>query len=202
MNCEIGAKSFMPRYLHKPLLLISILWIAWLLMMLVHESGHVLGATLTGGTVQRMVWYPTIISRTDVSPNPHPLIEVWAGPIVGAVIPLLGAIASQFFRLSAAYLVFFFAGFCLIANGAYIGLGAICPIGDGKELINHGVPNWTLAVFGFLTVTLGLWIWHRVSPRLGFGPAPVPINVRHVYAAFAIALALTLMSLVFGNRGI
>src|SRR5687767_9742731 len=151
----------MPQRSRQIILVGSILWVAWLTMMLVHEGGHVLGALATGGKVQRMVWHPAVISRTDVRPNPHPLIEVWAGPVLGSAIPLVIAGAASFTRLRIAYLFWVIAGFSSIANGAYIGIGAIRPIGDAEELIAHGTPRWAMAAFGLLAVSSGLWIWHR-----------------------------------------
>ena len=38
--------------------------LAWLVMMAVHEAGHVLGALLTGGTVKVVVLHPLKISCT------------------------------------------------------------------------------------------------------------------------------------------
>jgi len=138
------------------LLVASILWLSWLAMMLVHESGHVLGALSTGGHVQRVVWHPAVISRTDVRPNPHPLVEAWAGPLLGSLIPLAVAGIASAFRLRIAYLIWAVAGFCLIANGAYIGIGAVRPIGDAQELIAHGMSRWPLAVFGTVALISGL----------------------------------------------
>ncbi len=53
---------------------------SWLAMQAVHELGHVLGAVATGGRVTEVVLHPCTISRTDVHPNPHPLLVVWPGP--------------------------------------------------------------------------------------------------------------------------
>jgi hypothetical protein len=39
-----------------------------------------------------------------------------------------------------------FAGFCLIANGAYIGLGPWMTAGDGHDLLRHGAQPWMLVV--------------------------------------------------------
>jgi hypothetical protein len=50
------------------------LFVSWLLMQAVHESGHVLGARLGGGTVAQVVLHPLTISRTDLAANPHPLL--------------------------------------------------------------------------------------------------------------------------------
>ncbi len=71
------------------LLIASFVAFSWLAMQAVHELGHVLGASATGGTVTKVALHPLALSRTDVSPNPHPLLVVWAGPIVGALVPLI-----------------------------------------------------------------------------------------------------------------
>ena len=44
-------------------------------------------------------WVP--VSRGELVPNPHPLIEVSAGPIFGTAFPLLLAIAASLLRLRA-----------------------------------------------------------------------------------------------------
>jgi len=183
------------------ILIISILWIGWLAMMLVHETGHVLGAIASGGTIRQVVWHPMVLSRTDVEPNPHPLIELWAGPIIGSLLPTIVASICLAFRLRSAYLIWVVVGFCLTANGAYIGIGAFDPVGDAREMVAHGMPRWTLALFGFIAAAAGVWIWHNISPHLGFGPAPVPVNPHHTWGVFAIALLLTAIGLVIGNPG-
>jgi hypothetical protein len=191
----------MLRRCHQILLVVSILWLSWLTMMLVHECGHVLGALATRGQVRRVVWHPAVISRTDVRPNPHPLIEVWAGPIFGSAVPFVVAAAASLLRLRVAYLSWVIAGFCLIANGAYIAIGASHPIGDAQELVAHGMARWPMGVFGSIAVATGFWIWHRVSPRLGFGPLPAEISARHAYLTLAVAATMTAVGFAFGDRG-
>ena len=192
----------MPRRSHQIFLVVSILWVSWLLMMLVHESGHVLGAVLTGGEVQRVVWHPAAISRTDVLPNPHPLLVVWAGPLIGSLVPLVLAAIASMIRKGFAYLLWIWAGFCLIANGMYIGLGAVYPVGDATELLTLGTPRWLLAVFGLVTVLGGFWIWHRVSPQLGFGSKPQPVRETHAWVTFAFAVVITAIGIALGDRGL
>jgi hypothetical protein len=192
----------MPLRLRQIILVGGILWISWLTMMLVHECGHVLGGLATGGTVRRVVWHPAVISRTDVWPNPRPLIEIWAGPIFGSTLPVLVAGAASLLRLRVAYLLWVVAGFCLIANGAYIGIGAVRPLGDAEELVAHGMPRWSMATFGSLAVGSGFWIWDRVSPRLGFGVTPTEISASYAYKVFAVAALMTVIGIAVGNRGI
>ena len=74
--------------LHQGILIGSTLLASWLGMQAVHESGHVIGAWLTGGQVAKVVLHPLTISRTDLVSDPFPLTVVWLGPLVGVLAPL------------------------------------------------------------------------------------------------------------------
>lgn len=143
--------------------------VSWFLMQAVHEMGHVAGAWLTGGQVTQVVLHPLEISRTDVQPNPRPLVVVWAGPLVGAVLPLIVWLAmraaSAASQSTAEPFARFFAGFCLIANGAYIGFGSFGRIGDCGQMLRYGSPTWALWLFGAATIPAGLWLWHTLDRR-------------------------------------
>jgi hypothetical protein len=147
--------------LRQIVLIAVLLPLCWFWMMAVHEFGHVVGLWATGGTVARVVLHPLTISRTDPGENPNPLAEVWAGPVIGSVLPVAAFALAAVARLPAAYLVRFFAGFCLIANGCYIGVGVIDPVGDARELLRNGASTWQLGLFGAVTVPLGLYLWHE-----------------------------------------
>ncbi|MCG8449773.1 MAG: M50 family metallopeptidase [Pirellulales bacterium] len=160
--------------------------------MAVHELGHVLAGWLTGGTVTKVVLHPLAISRTDVSPNPNPIIVVWAGPLLGVLLPLLIWLVCFLARIPGAYLPRFFAGFCLIANGAYIGVGSIDGIGDAGEMVRHGTPIWGLWVFGVLVAPIGLLLWHRLGQHFGLGESRGRVDV---WAAY-LSLSLLLLTLI------
>src|SRR5260221_12882390 len=97
---------------------------------------------------------------------------------MGSIVPAIIASMASFGRLRIAYLVWAFAGFCLIANGAYIGIGSIKPIGDAQEMLEDGMARWPMSAFGLLAVASGMWIWDRVSPRFGVGLVPAPVRTR------------------------
>ena len=153
------------------LLIAAFLPFCWLAMQAVHELGHVVGAVATGGRVERVVLHPLTISRTDLSPNPCPLVVVWAGPAVGMVLPLGLLVAARVGRWKWAHLVQFFAGFCLIANGAYLGIGSFGRIGDAGDLLRHGSPIWSLWLFGAASFPFGLYLWNGLGPQFGLGAA-------------------------------
>lgn len=169
-------------------LTLAALLAAWLGMQQVHELGHVLAAVATGGEVERVVLHPLTISRTDLAANPRPLIVVWAGPLLGALLPLVAWSVALAVRLRVAFLLRFFAGFCLIANGAYIGAGSFGGIGDCGEMLRHGSPIWLLWLFGLATVAAGLALWNGQGKYFGIGH-----NVAGVDTAAVIASVLALV---------
>jgi hypothetical protein len=141
-----------------------LLYPAWMGMMAVHESGHVLHALLSGGKVSHVTLPFLDFSRTDLSHNPHPQFVAWGGPIWGCVIPLAAWHVSRLFPGNEVRKVLqLFAGFCLVANGAYLGVGWVIGVGDAGDLLRHGAQVWELIVFGLVTVGMGLYLWHRVD---------------------------------------
>lgn len=169
-------------------------------MMAVHELGHVAGAVVTGGSVERVVLYPLTISRTDVSPNPHPAIVVWLGPVIGCLLPLgLFAIVPQ--RLTVMRKVTrFFAGFCLIANGAYVSIGSVNQIGDCREMLRTGTPLWALLAFGVITVPLGLHLWNGLGSVKYFIDHPEVVTPRMAYVAAGILFVAISAGFAFSPR--
>jgi hypothetical protein len=111
---------------------------SWLAMQSVHEIGHVLGPITTGGNVNKVILRPLTISRTDVHPNPHPLFVVWAGTVVGSILPLLAFLLARVLHAPGVFLFRFFAGFCLIANGVYIGITSIQVVAEAGDMLTHG----------------------------------------------------------------
>jgi hypothetical protein len=180
-------------------LIVSTVVGSWLAMQAVHESGHAVGAWLTGGRVARVVWHPLTISRTDLADNPHPLAVAWAGPVCGIAVPLLLCAIAQAARLPGAFVLRFFAGFCLLANGLYIGLGSFGRVGDCGELLRHGSAPWQLWLFGTVTAPAGLWLWHRQGPHFGLGPAKGLVNCSVAWVTLMACVMLLAVGIVVGG---
>lgn len=176
--------------IHQAVLIGSFLPCCWLAMMAVHESGHVLAARATGGLVTKVVVHPLAISRTDLGRNPNPLVVAWAGPVVGVAAPLAAWGALWLARFSCAHLARFFAGFCAVANGAYLGVGAISGAGDAGDLVRYGSPAWILVAFGAIATPLGLALWHGLGPYFGLGDSRGRVDKRTAYWSLAL-LVLT-----------
>jgi len=172
---------------------IGIVVASWLGMQVVHECGHALGALASGGRVTHVELKPWTISRTDVDPNPDPLFERWAGPIFGSLAPLAGWIVAHIRQRSWAYLLRFYAGFCLIANGAYLGIGAIWPVGDAADILRVQPARWPLLAFGVTTVIAGFLLWHRLGPAFGIGRERQPISRAHVVGVWCTIGAMIVL---------
>src|SRR5690349_6018631 len=106
------------------------LYVCWIAMMAVHEAGHVLHAWAAGTQVLRVDIPLVGFSQTYLGANPRPLSVARGGPLWGALIPLVvfAACARATRRVKRA--AQFFAGFCLIVNGAYLGVGWTVRAGD------------------------------------------------------------------------
>lgn len=186
--------------LNQAILVASFVPFCWLAFMAIHELGHVVAGLFTGGTITKVVVHPLAISRTDVSPNPNPLVTAWAGPIIGIILPL--AIWGVFwkFKIAGEYLARFFAGFCMIANGAYIGIGSFEKIGDAGDMMKHGSPIWLLWLFGITIVPLGFLIWHRLGPKFGLGESNGTVDEWAAYVSLALFTVLFLVTFLISPR--
>jgi hypothetical protein len=215
---------------HQAVLIFSTLLGSWLGMQDVHELGHVAGAWLTGGRVSKVVLDPLTISRTDLAENPRPLIVVWGGPTFGVLLPLALWLTAravrlpQFFLfpsplagegsgvrgsevtqtaargLPGTFVLRFFAGFCLIANGCYLGAGSFTHIGDAGEMLKHGAAPWHLWLFAALTVPTGLWLWNGLGPHFGLAKTAGGVDRGVAYATLVCVLTLLTMGFAIDGR--
>ena len=176
----------------------SLLGLCWLGMQAVHEAGHAAAAWLTGAQEVRVTLHPLTISRTDVRPNPRPLIVAWSGPVVGVLGPVLLWLAGARFIPGIAYLLRFYAGFCLVANGAYLGAGLIAPVGDAATLRQLGTSAWPLALFGAVCVPCGLALWHGEGSH--FGSRGRTVDRRHALAMLTLFVSCVAVLFMLGWR--
>jgi hypothetical protein len=186
--------------LEQVILIVTFFGFSWLAMQAIHEFGHVVGAWTTGAEIIKVALHPCIISRTDIGYNPNPLVVVWAGPIIGAALPLLVFLVAKTYHFSAIYLFRFFAGFCLVANGYYI---ALCPAKDGADtavMMLHGSPRWVMILFGLITAPLGLYLWHRQGLYFGLGEANGKVNRRAAIVSASLFVAIAGVELIINSK--
>jgi hypothetical protein len=119
------------------------------------------------------------------------LAVVWGGPLVGSIFPLLLLALASACRLPGLYMFRFFAGFCLVANGVYIGIGwALADGADPSVMTENGSPRWLLVLFGLLAAPIGLYLWHRQGSHFGLGEAKGNVNMRAALISATLLLAL------------
>ena len=93
----------------------------------------------------------------------------------------------------------FFAGFCLIANGCYIGVGSFGRIGDAGDMLRNGSPIWTLWLFGFVTFPLGLYLWNGLGTSFGLGSANGKVDRHAAYVCVGLLLLTLFLELTLGS---
>jgi hypothetical protein len=139
--------------------------------------------------VQAVVLRPLAISRTDVEPNPHPLLVAWGGPVLGAALPVAAYALAAALMPKWNWAARFFAGFCLLANGLYIGVGSMEGIGDAGDLLRGGAPRWSLWLFGVTTAPAGLALWNGIGLHFGLGPKAPPVPPTLAYGCAGCLVA-------------
>jgi hypothetical protein len=180
-------------------LVVCTLALSWLLMMASHEAGHVMHAWVSGGRVVHVELLPWTISRTDVAPNPHPLVVVWGGPVWGCLIPLSLWLAFRWLRFPLAYLLRFLAGFCFVANGAYLGAAALSGVSgatDTSVMLRHGCPLWIPITFGLLAAGFGLYLWHGLGRYFGLNNADRSVDMAAVGFVLLALIAVVAVELL------
>lgn len=155
----------------------------WYAMLAVHEFGHVIGAFATGAELLRVELPLAGFSRTAIQQNSHPGWVVWLGPLTGTTLPLIAWLVLR--SLAVRWWAGYFAGFCLVANGAYLGLGWIDRVGDTADILRSGGQVWHMIVFGVIATVTGLWVWHHLGDGLGVK------GMSRREALWAIALSVT-----------
>lgn len=137
---------------------ISLLAVAWVVMTVTHECGHVLGGMGCGATLTDFDLAPWRLPYSLHSPDPHPLVTLWAGPLVGIALPLsLAAIIRK--RWS-----WFVADFCLLANGSYLALAWLSGdrFLDTPRMLDAGANPATIVCYCILTIGTG-YVWFRAD---------------------------------------
>jgi hypothetical protein len=180
-------------------LIIATLGLSWLAMQAIHEFGHIAAAIASGGGVVEVVLHPAAISFTRLAENPHPQFVAWMGPVIGVLLPLVAAILARKLKWRGWYVIQFFVGFCLIANGAYLAFGSFGEFGDAGDLVRHGAPMWLLWLFGVITIPLGLWMWDGLGPHFGLGSSAGQVDRAAAYVMLAGLIVLVMLEVVFSS---
>ena len=170
------------------------------MMQAFHELGHVLGLLSTGGAVEKVVLHPLTFSRTDAAHNPRPLIVVWSGAIIGVTLPLLLWAGIRPIGTQAGKLFRFFAAFCFIANGAYIGFGPDSVGLDTQVMLSQGCQRWHLLLFGVPAIALGLWLLDGTGVAFGFGAKQNGMNLKTVWMSTLLFFSVMIIELIIDLR--
>lgn len=132
-------------------ILVMLLVVSWCVMTFTHEMGHVVGGWVGGGILTRIDLVPWHLPYSIHHPDPSPLITLWAGPILGIIVPCLFSV------LIRHHWSIFIADFCLLANGGYLALAWIAGdrLLDTQRLLDSGSSEITIVIYCVLTIGIG-----------------------------------------------
>lgn len=156
--------------------LVALLIAAWCVMTFTHECGHIVCGCACGGKLISADLLPWHLPYSIFEPDPHPLVTLWGGPVLGVVVPLL---IAWLFR---AQWLWFIAHFCVLANGAYLTTAWLSGDRylDTPKLLEHGAHPLTIAVYCAITIGCG-YVGFRKQCRsvLAKEPKPPVDSVNH-----------------------
>ncbi len=146
---------------------VVMLGLAWCVMTVTHEAGHLVGGWLSGATLQTADLRPWALPYSLHEPDPHPLVTLWAGPLLGVLLP---GLIGWLWRHPVAR---FLADFCCLANGLYLAVAWLTRDHhlDTARLLRAGTsPVWLLLFcgstigFGYLGFRRDCIGWFRPKP--------------------------------------
>lgn len=137
--------------MNRWLKLIALLVAGWCVMTMTHECGHIVGGWLGGATLRHADIFPWHLPHSLFEPDPHPLLTLWSGPVLGVVVPLGVAL------LVRREWMWFLANFCLLANGAYLATAWLSGdrFLDTPRLLEAGAWPGSVLAYCILTIVLG-----------------------------------------------
>jgi hypothetical protein len=100
------------------------------------------------------------------------------------------------FRTPLLYLWRFFTGFCLVANGVYVGFGPNSSGLDTETMLRHGSTRGIMLAFGIPAVLLGLRLWHGSGQHFGLGDPDGRVDTRAVVVSIALLAAVISIELL------
>ena len=120
-------------------------------MLLTHELGHIVGGFASGAKLLSADLRPWKSPYSIFQPDPYPLITLWAGPLLGVLLPLLIAVIAR------KDWIWFIANFCVLANGSYIAIAWTSNdrFLDTTKLLENGASKTSIAVYCLLTIAFG-----------------------------------------------
>ncbi|TWT49229.1 hypothetical protein Pla22_44210 [Rubripirellula amarantea] len=141
-------------------------------MLLTHEIGHLVGGWCGGATLVDVDLAPWRMPYSIHHPDPHPRLTLWAGPLLGVIVPVGTAILVQGHKTRRqtkqqtqqptrrqawrkwAWLV---ADFCLLANGTYLAIAWVAcdRFLDTPRMLAAGVSPIFIAAYCVVTVSVG-----------------------------------------------
>ncbi len=168
VSVNVSPEGF-PLSWRRPITSVLLLLICWYSMMATHELGHVLAGWLSSHEISEFSFPLIGFSETSMNVYPRPAWVVWSGFASGVLSPLVVWLLTKRFKPEMARACQFVLGFCLLANGGYLGFGWIDRVGDIDELLIHGTPVWLLMIIGVALILWGRWCWVRLNT-----PSPKP----------------------------
>jgi len=159
-----------------------------------HELGHVVSGLAGGARLTHLELRPWHFPQSHLVNDNHPLLTLWAGPVLGCLLPLLVAFIL---RRPACWFV---AWFCVVANAAYLLLGYYSGNGelDSAKMIHAGARPLELLAAVTIALPPGYWKFRQASIGLITGQTPA-FSRRGLWISSAALLTVLIVQAAAGT---
>lgn len=163
----------MPRPARRIVWFVLMLAAAWYTMVLTHEFGHICCGWLSGGTLAAADLRPWALPWRRFKPDPHPLVTLWGGPVLGVVVPWAAASLTRHREM------WFVSHFCTLANGVYLALAWLTGDRwlDTARLLDEGASSVAVGIYCLTTICCGYVGFRRACMRLLASEPPHHSNI-------------------------
>lgn len=124
------------------------LCVSWVVMLFTHEMGHIVGGKCCGGELRAFDLWPWHMPYSIFDPDPYPLVTLWSGLLLGAILPIGLSVLIQ---RDEMWLIGYFS---LLANGLYI--ATAWATGDRyldtSRMLEHGASPILIGVYCLMTI--------------------------------------------------
>lgn len=140
---------------------------SWIVMTFTHEMGHIVGGMCCGGSLKSADLLPWHLPYSIFDPDPYPLVTLWAGLLLGPMVPLVIALIVR------QDWTWFIANFCVLANGAYIATAWLSGDShlDTQRLLEEGASSLSIVIYCLTTIGFGYVGFRRSCLGVFSGPA-------------------------------
>ena len=177
-----------------------VVFIYSLLSTIIHEFGHAICASISGGKISGITINPFGWSYVSYEKIPsNPLLTVLGGVLFSVLFAVILTICCRLLQkknISKMNGLCYLIVYLLLDNGMYLLLGMLYSNGDAQLWIKYGVPSWLVLAVCCLLVLAGFFLSVQYKSYIA---AWNNASLKELLLTLGVGLTIYLLVMLFGN---